>query len=51
MTNEKMIEAAAKRARAITPVPGGVRLMITVCLLHNTLSAAAWRRGVTNGKI
>ncbi|MAB03001.1 MAG: hypothetical protein CL688_00115 [Candidatus Puniceispirillum sp.] len=48
---QKITEAAAKRAGAITPVQGGVRPMTTVCLLLNTLFAAARRRGVTNGKI
>jgi len=47
----KIIEAAAKRAGAITPVPGSVRPMTTVCLLHNTLVAAARRRGALDGKI
>ena len=48
---QKIIEAAAKRAGEITPVPGGVRPMTTVCLLRNTLIAAARRRGGTTGKI
>jgi methylenetetrahydrofolate dehydrogenase (NADP+)/methenyltetrahydrofolate cyclohydrolase len=48
---QKIIEAAAKRAGAITPVQAGVRPMTTMCLLRNTLFAAARRRGVTNGKI
>jgi 5,10-methylene-tetrahydrofolate dehydrogenase/methenyl tetrahydrofolate cyclohydrolase len=48
---QKIIEAAAKRAGAITPVQGGVRRMTTVCLLRKTLLAAARRRGVTNGEI
>ena len=33
-------EAAAERARAITPVPGGVGPMTVAMLLHNTLLAA-----------
>ena len=33
-------EAAAERARAITPVPGGVGPMTIACLLRNTLAAA-----------
>jgi methylenetetrahydrofolate dehydrogenase (NADP+) / methenyltetrahydrofolate cyclohydrolase len=34
-------EAAAQRARAITPVPGGVGPMTIACLLLNTVNAAA----------
>jgi methylenetetrahydrofolate dehydrogenase (NADP+)/methenyltetrahydrofolate cyclohydrolase len=37
--------AAAARARAITPVPGGVGPMTIACLLENTVAAAARRRG------
>jgi len=37
--------AAAERARAITPVPGGVGPMTIACLLENTVSAAQRRRG------
>ena len=48
---QKIIEAAAKRAGAITPEQSGVRPMTTACLLRNTLFAAARRRGVNNGKI
>ena len=36
--------AAAQRARAITPVPGGVGPMTIACLLENTLEAAKRRR-------
>jgi methylenetetrahydrofolate dehydrogenase (NADP+)/methenyltetrahydrofolate cyclohydrolase len=36
--------AAAQRARAITPVPGGVGPMTIACLLENTVLAARWRR-------
>lgn len=39
-------EAAKKRARAITPVPGGVGPMTIACLLRNTALAAARRRGI-----
>ncbi len=39
-------EAAAKRAAAITPVPGGVGPMTRTCLLLNTLKAARRRRTV-----
>ena len=37
--------AAAARARAITPVPGGVGPMTIACLLENTVWAARRRRG------
>jgi methylenetetrahydrofolate dehydrogenase (NADP+)/methenyltetrahydrofolate cyclohydrolase len=36
---------AAERARAITPVPGGVGPMTIACLLENTVEAAKRRRG------
>ena len=36
--------AAAERARAITPVPGGVGPMTIACLLENTVDAARRRR-------
>jgi methylenetetrahydrofolate dehydrogenase (NADP+) / methenyltetrahydrofolate cyclohydrolase len=36
--------AAAERARAITPVPGGVGPMTIACLLENTVVAATRRR-------
>ncbi len=39
-------EAAAGRARAITPVPGGVGPMTIACLLANAARAAARRRGI-----
>ena len=39
--------AAAARAAAITPVPGGVGPMTIACLLENTVEAAARRRGPT----
>ncbi len=38
---------ARKVAGALTPVPGGVGPMTIACLLHNTLSAACHRRGVS----
>jgi methylenetetrahydrofolate dehydrogenase (NADP+)/methenyltetrahydrofolate cyclohydrolase len=38
--------AAAARARAITPVPGGVGPMTIACLLENTVVAAQRRRGI-----
>jgi methylenetetrahydrofolate dehydrogenase (NADP+)/methenyltetrahydrofolate cyclohydrolase len=37
--------AASQRARAITPVPGGVGPMTIACLLENTVEAARRRRG------
>lgn len=37
---------AVKRAGAITPVPGGVGAMTIVCLMRNTLIAAAAQAGV-----
>jgi len=37
--------AAAQRARAITPVPGGVGPMTIACLIENTVEAARRRRG------
>ena len=37
--------AAAERASAITPVPGGVGPMTIACLLENTVEAARRRRG------
>jgi methylenetetrahydrofolate dehydrogenase (NADP+)/methenyltetrahydrofolate cyclohydrolase len=36
--------AASQRARAITPVPGGVGPMTIACLLENTVEAATRRR-------
>ena len=39
-------EAAAERARLITPVPGGVGPMTIAMLLRNTLTAAAVQAGV-----
>ena len=37
--------AAAERARAITPVPGGVGPMTIACLLENTVASARRRAG------
>jgi len=39
-------EEAAKVAGAITPVPGGVGAMTIVCLMRNTLIAAALQNGL-----
>ncbi|MEE2692961.1 MAG: bifunctional methylenetetrahydrofolate dehydrogenase/methenyltetrahydrofolate cyclohydrolase FolD [Pseudomonadota bacterium] len=44
-------EAAARRAGAITPVPGGVGPMTIACLLKNTLTAAARRRGAAEPEV
>jgi methylenetetrahydrofolate dehydrogenase (NADP+)/methenyltetrahydrofolate cyclohydrolase len=42
---------ARARARAITPVPGGVGPMTIACLLRNTVLAAARRRGAADPEI
>ncbi|HEX4861501.1 MAG TPA: bifunctional methylenetetrahydrofolate dehydrogenase/methenyltetrahydrofolate cyclohydrolase FolD [Rhizomicrobium sp.] len=39
-------DAAARQAGAITPVPGGVGAMTIVCLMRNTLLAAAAQAGL-----
>jgi methylenetetrahydrofolate dehydrogenase (NADP+)/methenyltetrahydrofolate cyclohydrolase len=39
-------ESAKQKARAITPVPGGVGQMTIALLLHNTLEAARRQAGV-----
>lgn len=44
-------DEAAKRARAITPVPGGVGPMTIACLLRNTVLAAARRRSIADPEI
>ncbi len=41
--------AAAARASAITPVPGGVGPMTIACLLGNCVDAATWRAGLAPG--
>ena len=51
LTGDVDFDAAAKKASAITPVPGGVGPMTIACLLRNTLVAAARRHGLTIGKI
>jgi 5,10-methylene-tetrahydrofolate dehydrogenase/methenyl tetrahydrofolate cyclohydrolase len=51
MTDATTIEAAPEQVGAITPMLVTVGPMTTVCLLHNTLVAAARRRGVPDGKI
>jgi methylenetetrahydrofolate dehydrogenase (NADP+)/methenyltetrahydrofolate cyclohydrolase len=40
LTGDVDFESAAERARAITPVPGGVGPMTIAMLLRNTLEAA-----------
>lgn len=40
-------DSASKRARAITPVPGGVGLMTVAMLMRNTLLAATRQLGVS----
>jgi len=45
LTGDVAFAAAAERAAAITPVPGGVGPMTIACLLENTLEAAIARRG------
>src|SRR6201991_4315475 len=44
-------DGAAEVAGAITPVPGGVGAMTIVCLMRNTLIAAAAQAGLTPPKI
>ncbi|MBV8978033.1 MAG: bifunctional methylenetetrahydrofolate dehydrogenase/methenyltetrahydrofolate cyclohydrolase FolD [Alphaproteobacteria bacterium] len=44
-------EAAARIAGAITPVPGGVGAMTIVCLMRNTLLAAAALAGLPPPKV
>jgi methylenetetrahydrofolate dehydrogenase (NADP+)/methenyltetrahydrofolate cyclohydrolase len=44
-------DEAAKIAGAITPVPGGVGAMTIVCLMRNTLIAAALQNGLTPPKV
>jgi len=44
-------DEAAKVAGAITPVPGGVGAMTIICLMRNTLIAAAHQNGLTPPKI
>ena len=46
LVGDVAFEAAAQRASAITPVPGGVGPMTIACLLENTLIAALARRGL-----
>ncbi|MFC7395596.1 bifunctional methylenetetrahydrofolate dehydrogenase/methenyltetrahydrofolate cyclohydrolase FolD [Chelatococcus sp. GCM10030263] len=46
LVGDVAFEAAAAKARAITPVPGGVGPMTIACLLRNTLTAACARHGL-----
>lgn len=46
LVGDVAFEAAAARAGAITPVPGGVGPMTIACLLENTLMAARSRHGL-----
>lgn len=48
LTGDVCFAEAAAVAAAITPVPGGVGPMTIACLLHNTLMAAARRRGLAD---
>jgi methylenetetrahydrofolate dehydrogenase (NADP+)/methenyltetrahydrofolate cyclohydrolase len=45
LTGDVEFEAAAERARLITPVPGGVGPMTIAMLLRNTLHAARAQAG------
>ena len=47
VTGDVDFDSVAPRARAITPVPGGVGPMTIALLLNNTLIAACRQRGVT----
>ena len=44
LVGDVAFRAAVQRARAITPVPGGVGPMTIACLLENTIEAARRRR-------
>jgi methylenetetrahydrofolate dehydrogenase (NADP+)/methenyltetrahydrofolate cyclohydrolase len=48
LTGDVAFAECAEVARAITPVPGGVGPMTIACLMHNTVQAAAARRGGTS---
>jgi methylenetetrahydrofolate dehydrogenase (NADP+)/methenyltetrahydrofolate cyclohydrolase len=45
LVGDVAFDEALPRARAITPVPGGVGPMTIACLLENTVEAAVARRG------
>jgi methylenetetrahydrofolate dehydrogenase (NADP+)/methenyltetrahydrofolate cyclohydrolase len=44
LVGDVAFDECAARARAITPVPGGVGPMTIACLLENTLTASTTRR-------
>ncbi len=46
LTGDVAFLPALEKARAITPVPGGVGPMTIACLLENTVRAAQLRRGI-----
>jgi methylenetetrahydrofolate dehydrogenase (NADP+)/methenyltetrahydrofolate cyclohydrolase len=46
LVGDVAFEEAAKHARWITPVPGGVGAMTIICLMRNTLIAAAAQHGL-----
>jgi methylenetetrahydrofolate dehydrogenase (NADP+)/methenyltetrahydrofolate cyclohydrolase len=46
LVGDVAFEEAAKHARWITPVPGGVGAMTIICLMRNTLIAAAAQNGL-----
>ncbi len=46
LVGDVAFSAAVERARAITPVPGGVGAMTIVCLMRNTLIAAMLAAGL-----
>ena len=49
LTGDVDFDAAAERAAAITPVPGGVGPMTIAMLMSNTLRAARLAAGIENG--
>ncbi|MEL6361669.1 MAG: bifunctional methylenetetrahydrofolate dehydrogenase/methenyltetrahydrofolate cyclohydrolase FolD [Pseudomonadota bacterium] len=51
LIGDVQFDLAKDRARAITPVPGGVGPMTIACLLRNTVVAAARRRGLADPAI
>jgi methylenetetrahydrofolate dehydrogenase (NADP+) / methenyltetrahydrofolate cyclohydrolase len=46
LVGDVQFDAAAQRARWITPVPGGIGPMTIAMLLSNTVDAAYWRAGL-----
>jgi methylenetetrahydrofolate dehydrogenase (NADP+)/methenyltetrahydrofolate cyclohydrolase len=51
MTGDIEFNKAQKRAKWITPVPGGVGPMTVAVLLKNTLQAQAFQEKIPHGKI